>query len=416
MITKLRLQNFKNFKDAELHLGRFTLLVGENSSGKSNIRDAFRFLHGISRGYSLADILGEKWGSGGEIQWTGIRGGTREVAFRGASSFALEVTFLVEGGKSEKEAVYRIEVDPGVSGNAPRIIDERLTVQGENDPIFRPNREVSSRDKFRLVLLKAGGKRLGEAFLNQQPALSQLVEAKRLSSDVRKWAEETMGALSDLRFLDLSPEAMRRPSLPGQTVLGDRGENLSSVLQSIYNQPSGKDILVEWLHELTPMDAKEFEFIPDSTGKILLTLVEKNGQRTSGYSASDGTLRFLAIIAAFLGPKPAKLHFIEELDTGLHPTRLHLLLQLVEQYVANGDRQIIATTHSPQFLSVLSEQALQNASLVYRLENQPDAHISRIIDLYDARRLFEQYDPAELLTSGWMENTATFTSNGETTS
>ncbi len=74
MFTSLRLERFKNFKDAELKLGPFTVLIGANASGKSNIRDAFRFLHGIARGYSLAEIIGEKYGEGGERVWTGIRG------------------------------------------------------------------------------------------------------------------------------------------------------------------------------------------------------------------------------------------------------------------------------------------------------------------------------------------------------
>ena len=62
MITSLRLVNFKNFADETLRLGPFTVIVGANASGKSNIRDAFRFLHGIGRGYTLAEILGgEVW-------------------------------------------------------------------------------------------------------------------------------------------------------------------------------------------------------------------------------------------------------------------------------------------------------------------------------------------------------------------
>jgi predicted ATPase len=89
MFTSLRMERFKNFKDAELKLGPFTVLIGANASGKSNIRDAFRFLHGISRGYSLADIIGEKYGEGGERIWSGIRGGAMEIAFSGDRSFVL---------------------------------------------------------------------------------------------------------------------------------------------------------------------------------------------------------------------------------------------------------------------------------------------------------------------------------------
>ena len=74
MITSVRMVNFKNFADETLKVGPFTIIVGANASGKSNIRDAFRFLHGIGRGYTLAEILGGKYGPGGYREWEGIRG------------------------------------------------------------------------------------------------------------------------------------------------------------------------------------------------------------------------------------------------------------------------------------------------------------------------------------------------------
>ena len=79
MITSLRLVNFKNFADETLRVGPFTVIVGANASGKSNIRDAFRFLHGIGRNYSFAEIMGGKHGDGGYVEWTGIRGAPSEV-------------------------------------------------------------------------------------------------------------------------------------------------------------------------------------------------------------------------------------------------------------------------------------------------------------------------------------------------
>ena len=79
MLTSLRLVNFKNFADETLKLGPFTVIVGANASGKSNIRDAFRFLHGIGRGYTLAEIMGGKIGAGGQTEWEGIRGAPNEV-------------------------------------------------------------------------------------------------------------------------------------------------------------------------------------------------------------------------------------------------------------------------------------------------------------------------------------------------
>ncbi len=49
MITSIQLVDFKNFADETLRVGPFTVVVGANASGKSNIRDAIRFLHGVGR-------------------------------------------------------------------------------------------------------------------------------------------------------------------------------------------------------------------------------------------------------------------------------------------------------------------------------------------------------------------------------
>ena len=67
MINALRLVNFKNFADVTLRMGPFTVIVGANASGKSNLRDAFRFLHGIGRGYTLPDVIGGRYGAGGHV-------------------------------------------------------------------------------------------------------------------------------------------------------------------------------------------------------------------------------------------------------------------------------------------------------------------------------------------------------------
>ena len=70
MITSVRMVNFKNFADETLKVGPFTVIVGANASGKSNIRDALRFLHGIGRGYYLPENLGRLYGPGDN--WSGL--------------------------------------------------------------------------------------------------------------------------------------------------------------------------------------------------------------------------------------------------------------------------------------------------------------------------------------------------------
>ena len=58
------------------NLGPFTLIVGANASGKSNIRDAFRFLHGIGRGHTPG---GNHWWESTAWDWQPIRGAANEI-------------------------------------------------------------------------------------------------------------------------------------------------------------------------------------------------------------------------------------------------------------------------------------------------------------------------------------------------
>ncbi len=117
------------------------------------------------------------------------------------------------------------------------------------------------------------------------------------------------------------------------------------------------------------------------------------------------------MIAALLGSSPAKLYFFEELDNGIHPTRLHLLLQLIERQVSQGKIQMIATTHSSQLLKLLSPNLLESVSLTYRLENRPDAKIIRILDIPNAQEVLKKQTLAHLHESAWLENVMEFMSD-----
>ena len=425
MIESMRLERFKNFHDATLKLGPLTVIVGTNASGKSNLRDAFRFVHGISRGYTLAEIIGEKYVEGGVLQGKGLRGGTREVTFSGEQRFTL--TTQLRAKKAERQRgfglpwklIHKIEVDLGNTRSGPHIAHESLykgkTLVFDSHPTDDPPDQEGSPYIFvrlpRDERNRKHGKRL--RFLDTKPVVSQFPDHREARKEYKSSATSFSETLKSMRFLDLSPEAMKTPSVPGQVILGDRGENLSSVLQAICGDESSKRAVAEWLRELTPLDVVDFKFVPDQTGRILLNLIESGGQRTSAYSASDGTLRFLAMIAALMGPDAARFYFLEEIDNGIHPTRLHLLLQLIEQRAKEGKVQIVTTTHSPQLLAMLSTEAREYASLAYRLEGAQEGHIQRIMDIPEIGRVLEEQNLSRLHESGWLEDVVAFAESAE---
>jgi hypothetical protein len=272
MFTSLRLERFKNFKDAELKLGPFTVLIGANASGKSNIRDAFRFLHGIARGYKLADIIGEKYGEGGERVWSGIRGGTRGIAYAQNSSFALEVKTLVPVGngplppfnKNHKEVLrqfdYRVKIEFDRDQIIPLMACERFQ---DDKPDYGVEGTIIN-NEFRTQLVSSDGV-IDEvvALPRNRPFVYTLAHSLGENVSVRSELQSTLtniqsrlhifiNQISRMRFFDWSLDALRQPSMPGQDMLSDNGRNLSSVLLAICQNSQSKQTLLSWIHELTP--------------------------------------------------------------------------------------------------------------------------------------------------------------------
>ena len=412
MITSIRLINFKNFADETLRVGPFTVIVGANASGKSNIRDAFRFLHGIGRGYTLAEIIGGKF----QADWKRIRGAANEIIRFGQEMFSIEVEIELSGERAHSEKThYMIEVGPDERKSGEfQIKKEKLKIESET--IF-----TARSDGENLRVRGAWDREQKEILLESNRAVTmQLLDRFRIESEksfIVLMAKMLLVnfSLYNTYFPELSPDRMRETSFPGADMLSDFGENLPTVLEEICTDPKRQEILTSWIHELTPMDVQGFEFPRDPSGRIHLMLCEGNGRKVSAYSASDGTLRFLVLLATLLGKNPKGLYFFEEIDTGIHPARLHLLMDLIERQTAKQDIQVITTTHAPTLLTVMNDQTFENTSIVCRLEDSSDAIIRPVVDLPNVRKLRQDQGLGRLHESGWMENALYFSEDYDET-
>ena len=412
MITSLRLIDFKNFADETLPVGPFTVIVGANASGKSNIRDAFRFLHGIGRGYTLAEILGGKYIGGNLAEWAGIRGAATEVIRFGQPAFSLQARisgydYLIEVSSDKtRPGIFRVTRE--------ELVARRGSVIYTTHPA-RPDQVRDQADDMNLFLRmqsarhhRKHGKRI--SVRPDQPAITQLREQPSVRRQHKDAAERVVNALAKMRFLDPVPDRMRQPAFPGQTMLSDDGGNLPTVLREICADHTRKETLASWTRELTPMDVVDFEFPTDPlTGRIQLAIKEQNDRIVSAYGASDGTLRFLAMLAALLGENSADLYFFEEIDNGIHPSRMHLLLNFIEGLTAKGTVRVVTTTHSPELLALVNDRTFDSTSIVYRDENADDSIIRPIAWLPKVSELRKSPGLGRLHTSGWMEDALAFT-------
>jgi len=420
MIKHLKLFDFKSFEEADLEFGPLTALVGTNASGKSNLRDALKFLHGVGRGYNLAETFGGKSIYGGKV-WDGLRGGASGAARQGQTRFDLSVALEIPNGQEseDREVVYCVAVE--MVDDEPRLVAEHLkrgsrqlynTHEGDDPLAFHETRVIEAH-----LNLGGGGSIEKQSFPAHQPILTQVGEIPELAMQpggqrLLKVVNEVRRILGGMRFLELDPKVMRQPSVPGERTLSESGDNLSSVLQSISEDKHLGQAIASWIAELTPMDVAKLDFDRYPDGKVLAALIESGGQRVPLGSASDGTLRFLGILAAVFSPEPPSLLCFEELETGFHPTRLALVLDLLEGKTKEKALQVLATTHSPQLVRLLLPKHLESTYVTYRLKGMQQTSLKKLKDVPHFLEVIQESDAARLHESAWIEQTLFFSEGG----
>ncbi len=381
MIKKLMLKNFKSFRESTIALGPLSIILGANASGKSNFVDALRFLQGCARGLALTKIFSGKW-EGGQQVWSAIRAGENEAfnLLEKVQSFSMSLNWELSDSTASQIGMHRIDIER---------TKEELTVKKERFAVG--GLEYVSRGVAAFNTLDV---------FSTSPALPLIIDTPPL---IKQWASTFRLWLSDVYFPTFTPATMREYISSKRTELGQRGENLSAIIFRMASDPKQRQTLLDWMRELCPQEIVDFDFIQTQLGDVLLAVKEPNGVVVSARSMSDGTLRFLAIIVALLHAKEGSLFVLEDIDSDLHPSRLHLLVCFLEQVTISRRIQVIASSHSPYLLDHLSEQSLANVLVFVRNQESQCTKVAKLIDIpgfSEAR----QHNPLDLLhASGWME-------------
>ena len=172
--------------------------------------------------------------------------------------------------------------------------------------------------------------------------------------------------------------------------LADDGTNLPVVLSRFHGDD--KDRLVGALQELYPgiVDIN----CAGSGANVLLFLVERANRYIPATRLSDGTLRYLCLLAILLHPEPPPLVAIEEPELGLHPDLLPKLADLLVD--ASKRTQLVVTTHSDILVDALTERP---ESIVVCEKHDGQTEMRRL-DRNDLEKWLKSYRLGELWTSG----------------
>lgn len=158
----------------------------------------------------------------------------------------------------------------------------------------------------------------------------------------------------DMR-VDQDAELRRAAVTRSERRIESDGQNLVPVLHTLYtNDSTFEEFIDSTMITAFPDDYEKLSFPPAAHGRTELSIRRKHRKRPdSAADLSDGTLRFLLLLAILGSPDPAPLIAIDEPEAGLHPRMLPIIAAVAANTATKS--QVIFTTHSPQFLDAFDK-------------------------------------------------------------
>ena len=383
MITRFRVNNFKNLLNVEFRPVGVNLLIGPNNAGKTNLCHALRFLS-LSCNSPLDDaaglVLGENWNISNvyvtdknvdfETEVTLSDQGT-ELRF--CYQLCLSVERELPAGKQTLKVVKEV-LKVGGGGSGERILIENLGGQA------------------RVLLEGTAARADGQgAFLQTQVPCDATALSKLFDPAANRLALRFKQNVGSCFYFNLVPRALRAPKVVGKFPwMTPDGENFSKFLFTIHNeQPRLERRIIEALKLVEPK-VDLFNFYSPDPEFILFLFEDKSGNRFSAQSISDGTLRYLALCCLIAlmddvnqqgGSFP--LVIFEEPENGLYVGHLKPLIEKLDFQRKSG--QCLFTSHSPYFIDLFDNHLegvhLMRPGIPSSMLTQPDAaKVRRLLD------------------------------------
>jgi len=353
MLKTLAVANYRSINKLVVPLDRLNLVTGPNGSGKSNLYRALRLLAETAQG-GVINALAREGGLDSTF-WAGpetisrrmhngevpvepiVRQGVKRLRLGFAGE---DFSYAISLGLPEKTLSY-FALDPEVkkeciwAGHAYRPAS--LLVQ-------RSGPMVRARDGRNWDVLAQHTPNYHSLF-DQVGSLRGSPEVLLLRESIRGW-----------RFYDHFRSdvdaPVRQPQLGTRTpVLHHDGRDLAAALQTI-REIGDPEALQRAVSDAFPGARLNIE--PLQGGRFAIEFYQEGLLRPlSAAELSDGTLRYLLLIAALLTPRPPTMMVLNEPETSLHPDLLPALARLIIQ--ASQQCQVWVVSHASRLIAALQQ-------------------------------------------------------------
>jgi predicted ATPase len=384
-IHKIRLRNFLSYgsEGEEIELQPLNVLIGPNTSGKSNLIEAI----GILKATPTDLLVPFRQG-----------GGVNEFLWKGSDkNLIAKIEVTLDYPQKPQNLHYQLSWTS--TGQRLELVDELVEDEekypGEDDVYFyyryqsgRPVLNNVNKNGERLrAYIDRGNLSLEQSILSQRrdPEVHpELFYISKSFSNIGLYRHWQMGRYSE-------PRNPQKTDLPEHPLLED-GSNLGLILNNLQHIMGNRKI-IEKLKIF--YEAAEELSVRIYGGTVQIFIREESViQPIPATRLSDGTLRYLFLMALLLDPTPPLVICIEEPEIGLHPDILPTIAEMLIE--ASTRTQLIVTTHSDALVSALSEYP---ESILVCERDEKGSHLRRL-ETEKLKNWLENYTLGDLWRMG----------------
>ncbi len=356
MLTSLAVANYRSLRELIVPLGALNVVTGPNGSGKSNLYRALRLIALTARGGVIPALARE--GGLQSTLWAGperfsramlsgdapVQGTTRKEPVHLRLGFAGDdFGYAIDLGLPLPASTSQFSLDP--------VIKRECIWSG---PFLRPSTLLVDRAGPTIRLRDEGGDwiTLAQPVASFDSMMTEYADPRgapemiAVRERIRSWR-----FYDHFRTDEHAPA--RLPQIGTHTpALADDGADLAAALQTIRE-----------IGDAQALDAAISDAFPGARVSILnhegrfeLALHQQGLLRAlKAAELSDGTLRYLLLVAALLSPRPPALFVLNEPETSLHPDLLPSLARLIA--LASTRSQVLVVSHAARLVAALEREA-----------------------------------------------------------
>ncbi|MFS8066012.1 MAG: AAA family ATPase [Byssovorax sp.] len=343
----MKIEGFRSLREATWEPGKLNVVIGPNGSGKSNLLRALALLQKSATGNLSEEML--RLGGIAPLLWDGQ---AKELAW------TVETDPIDDANEPVRAPLsYELRLRQLGTSSSYRVEREQLReLRLQDIHGMPPPRNFIARQSGGAFEVDVEGHNItmsNETVTDEQPLLSLIV-----APFYKTWFgfKNMLAGWSIYHDIHVDQQAPLRQAAVARLErrVATDGQNLIPVLHTLYTgNRDFKKLVDDAMRAAFSKDYEELVFPPAADQRVQLRIRWRSLKtEQSAGDLSDGTIRFLLLLAILGNPTPGSLISIDEPEIGLHPSMLPIVAELAVD--ASERSQVILTTHSPQFLDAFT--------------------------------------------------------------